>query len=108
MLKFKQFNDESAKCLNKLGDSANFFNIVQLPDSVKDGRWGGNQSVCDKVYYCRVQDFPLCKRCVMDKAVGMEAVQLTVYTKFSTGCPDIGYSALIYHTFLPSMGAEYS
>jgi hypothetical protein len=58
MLKFKQFNDESAKCLNKLGDSANFFNSVLLPDSVKDGRWGGNQSVCEKIYYCRVQDFP--------------------------------------------------
>ena len=58
MLKFKQFNDESTKCRNKLGDSANFFNSVQLPDSVKDGRWGRKKSVCEKVYYCRVQDFP--------------------------------------------------
>jgi hypothetical protein len=28
--------------------------------------------------------------------VGIEAVQFTVYTKFSTGCPDTGFPALIY------------
>ncbi len=83
-----------------------FVNSVQLLDSVKDGRWGGNQSVCEKVYYCRVQDFLLSKRCVMDKAVGIETVQLTDYTNYSTGCPETLLSYTI--PFLPRMGAECS
>jgi hypothetical protein len=40
--------------------------------------------------------------CVRDKTAGIEAVQFTVYTKF-TDCPDKDYPALIYQAWAQSI-----